>query len=107
MVLDLSQIANLASSIFLMLFAIISLSGFVLRKKIKANFVIPLVGFILATGLFGVFIWNLVTSVISEVSAGIYTQAFITIILLPVLIVVMSIGSVITIKVQKKKSVEK
>jgi len=107
LVLDLSQIANLASSIFLMLFAIISLSGLILRKKIKANFVIPLVGFILATGLFGVFIWNLVTSVISEVSAGIYTQAFITIILLPVLIVVMSIGSVITIKVQKKKSVEK
>ncbi|MHA1125476.1 MAG: APC family permease [Candidatus Heimdallarchaeota archaeon] len=107
LVLDLTQIANLASSIFLMLFAIISLSGFVLRKKIKANFIIPLVGFILATGLFGIFIWNLVTSVISEVSAGIFNQSFITIILLPVLIIVMSVGSVITIKVQKKKSVEK
>jgi len=107
LVLDLSQIANLASSIFLMLFAIISLSGFVLRKKIKANFVVPLLGFILATGLFGVFVWNLVTNVISEVSEGVFNQSFITIILLPVLIVIMSIGSVITIKTQKKKLQEK
>ena len=101
--LDLAQIANLASSIFLLLFAIVSLSGFILRKKIKANFIIPLVGFILATGLFGIFTWNLIRSVISEVGAGIYNQSFITIILLPLLIIVMSIGSVITIKAQLKK----
>ena len=101
--LDLTQIANLASSIFLLLFAIVSLSGFILRKKIKANFIIPLVGFILATGLFGIFTWNLIRSVISEVGAGIYNQSFITIILLPLLIIVMSIGSVITIKAQLKK----
>jgi amino acid transporter len=105
LVLDLTQIANLASSIFLMLFAIISLSGFILRKKIKANFVVPLIGFILATGLLGIFIWNLVTNVISEVSVGNYTESFITVILLPVLIIVMTIGSVITIKAQKKKAV--
>jgi len=101
--LDLAQIANLASSIFLLLFAIVSLSGFILRKKIKANFIIPLVGFILATGLFGIFTWNLIRNVISEVGAGIYNQSFITIILLPLLIIVMSIGSVITIKAQLKK----
>ena len=101
--LDLTQIANLASSIFLLLFAIVSLSGFILRKKIKANFIIPLVGFILATGLFGIFTWNLIRNVISEVGAGIYNQSFITIILLPLLIIVMSIGSVITIKAQLKK----
>ena len=105
LLLDLRQIANLASSIFLMLFAIISLSSLVLRKKIKANFIIPLIGFILATGLFGIFVWNLVTNVISDVSAGIFNESFITVILLPVLIIVMSIGSVITIKVQQKKSV--
>ncbi len=103
LVLDLSQIANLASSIFLLLFAVISLTSLILRKKIKANFIIPLLGFLLATALFGIFLWNLIGQVVIEVSENNFSGSFVTIILLPLLIVVMSIGSVITIKAQKKK----
>ncbi|MHA1463352.1 MAG: amino acid permease, partial [Candidatus Heimdallarchaeota archaeon] len=104
LVLDLSQIANLASSIFLLLFAVISLTSLILRKKIKANFIIPLLGFLLATALFGIFLWNLIGQVVIEVSENNFSGSFVTIILLPILIIVMSIGSVITIKVQKKKA---
>ncbi len=103
LVLDLSQIAQLASSIFLILFAIVSLSGFVLRKEIKANFFLPLLGFVLATTLFGIFLWNLISRVIIDVSENNFGESFVIIILLPLLIIVMAIGSVITIKVQKNK----
>ncbi len=103
LVLDLRQIANLASSIFLLLFAIISLSSLILRKKTKANFIIPLVGFLLTTALFGIFLWNLIGQVIVDVSENNFGDSFVTIILLPLLIIVMTIGSVITIKTQKKK----
>lgn len=101
--LDLAQIANLASSIFLLLFGIVSLSSLVLRKKIGANFIIPLLGFILAVAIFGIYLWNLITKVISEVAVNNYKESFVTIILLPVLIIVMSLGSFITIKNHKKK----
>lgn len=97
LVLDLAQIAQLASSIFLILFAIISLSSLVLRKKIKANFIIPLLGFVMALSLLGIFIWHL----INQVKIG-DTNARLTLILLPVLIVVMIIGSIITIKLQER-----
>ncbi|MCE7746743.1 MAG: amino acid permease, partial [Candidatus Heimdallarchaeota archaeon] len=97
LVLDLAQIAQLASSIFLILFAIISLSSLVLRKKIKANFIIPLLGFIMALSLLGIFIWHL----INQVKLG-DTNALITLILLPILIVVMIIGSLVTIKLQER-----
>ncbi|HUU78579.1 MAG TPA: amino acid permease [candidate division Zixibacteria bacterium] len=101
-VLDLGQIARLASSIFLLLFAIISLSSLVLRKEIKANFIFPLIGFIMAFSLLGIFIWNLIKDVILEVSQGIYNKSLLTAILLPSLIIVMSIGSIVTIKIKSK-----
>ncbi len=97
LVLDLAQIAQLASSIFLILFAIISLSSLVLRKKIKANFIIPLLGFIMALSLLGIFIWHL----INQVMIG-DTNARVTLILLPILIVVTIIGSIVTIKLQER-----
>lgn len=95
--LDLAQIAQLASSIFLILFAIISLSSLVLRKKIKANFIIPLLGFLMALSLLGIFIWHLINQVRLD-----DTNARITLILLPILIVVMIIGSIVTIKIQER-----
>ena len=95
--LDLTQIAQLASSIFLLLFATISLSSLVLRKKIKANFVLPLFGFLIAISLLGVFIWHL----INQITLG-DKNARLTIILLPILIVLMIIGSIITIKLQER-----
>ncbi|MBK5114435.1 MAG: amino acid permease [Candidatus Heimdallarchaeota archaeon] len=95
--LDLAQIAQLASSIFLLLFATISLSSLVLRKKIKANFVFPLIGFLLALSLLGVFIWHMINQVMQEDK-----NARLTLILLPVLIVLMIIGSIVTIKVQER-----
>ena len=95
--LDLAQIAQLASSIFLILFAIISLSSLVLRKKIKANFLIPLLGFLMALSLLGIFIWHL----INQVKLG-DDNALLTLILLPILIVVMIIGSIVTIKLQER-----
>ncbi|NPE08703.1 MAG: amino acid permease [Asgard group archaeon] len=97
LVLDLAQIAQLASSIFLILFAIISLSSLVLRKKIKANFIIPLLGFIMALSLLGIFIWHLINQVKQD-----DTNARVTLILLPILIVVMIIGSIVTIKLQER-----
>jgi amino acid transporter len=95
--LDLAQIAQLASSIFLLLFATISLSSLVLRKKIKANFVFPLLGFLLALSLLGVFIWHMINQVMQDDK-----NARITLILLPLLIVLMIIGSVVTIRVQER-----
>jgi len=95
--LDLAQIAQLASSIFLILFAIISLSSLVLRKKIKANFIIPLLGFIMALSLLGIFIWHLINQVKLNDN-----NALLTLILLPILIVVMIIGSIVTIKLQER-----
>lgn len=97
LVLDLAQIAQLASSIFLILFAIISLSSLVLRKKIKANFIIPLLGFIMALSLLGIFIWHLINQVKLDDN-----NALVTLILLPILIVVMIIGSIVTIKLQER-----
>jgi amino acid transporter len=95
--LDLAQIAQLASSIFLLLFATISLTSLVLRKKIKANFVLPFIGFLLAVLLLGVFIWHLITQVIDG-----DTNSRLTLILLPILIAVMIIGSIVTIKLQER-----
>ena len=97
LVLDLAQIAQLASSIFLILFAIISLSSLVLRKKIKANFIVPLLGFLMALSLLGIFIWHLINQVRLD-----DTNARITLILLPILIVLMIIGSIVTIKIQER-----
>ncbi|MHA1212412.1 MAG: APC family permease, partial [Candidatus Heimdallarchaeota archaeon] len=99
--LKLDQIAKLASSIFLLLFAVISLSSLVVRKETKANFIIPFLGFILATGLFVIFLWNLIT----EVSKGV-EGALIMLILLPVLIVIVGIGSYITLRAQSEKKEE-
>ncbi|NHJ32149.1 MAG: amino acid permease [Asgard group archaeon] len=100
--LDLAQIAQLASSIFLLLFATISLTSLVLRKKIKAKFVFPFIGFIMALSLLGVFIWHLINQVIQGDK-----NARLTLILLPILIVLMIIGSIVTIKIQERtKSVK-
>ena len=96
-VLNLNQIARLASSIFLILFAIIALAAIILRKEIKANIFPPLFGFILALILFGIFMWNLITDVINSIEG-----ALLTLILLPSLILLMTIGSIITIKIQNK-----
>ncbi len=101
LVLDLKQIAHLASSIFLLLFAVIALASLILRKEIKANFILPLLGFLISLTLFGIFFWNLITDVKLGVEGSLTT-----LILLPVLIVVMTIGSIITIKLQEKKKVE-
>ncbi|NHJ49139.1 MAG: amino acid permease [Asgard group archaeon] len=99
--LDLAQIAQLASSIFLLLFATISLSSLVLRKKIKARFIWPLLGFILAISLLGIFIWHLIDEVIHSTGES-QQHARLTLILLPVLLAVMIIGSIITINIQEK-----
>ncbi len=99
--LKLAQIAQLASSIFLLLFATISLTSIILRKKINAKLIWPLLGFIMAILLFGIFIWHLITQFINgdEIT---HSNARLTLILLPVLIMVMIIGSIITIKIQEK-----
>jgi len=91
----------LASSIFLLLFATISLTSIILRKKINAKLIWPLLGFIMAILLFGIFIWHLITQFINgdEIT---HSNARLTLILLPVLIMVMIIGSIITIKIQEK-----
>ncbi|MHA1629930.1 MAG: APC family permease [Candidatus Heimdallarchaeota archaeon] len=95
--LDLQQIAELASSIFLLLFAIIALASLVLRKKINARFIWPFLGFITSTILFGIFF----SRIIMDLIAG-DPSAKITIILFPILLVLVTIGSLITMKVQKK-----
>jgi amino acid transporter len=99
--LDLAQIAQLASSIFLLLFATISLTSLILRKKISARFIWPLLGFIMAITLFGIFIWHLISQLINGDEIA-HSNARLTLILLPVLITVMIIGSVITIKIQER-----
>ncbi len=99
--LKLAQIAKLASSIFLLLFAIMTLSSLILRKKIKARFIFPFLGFIMSSGLFGIFIWDLVKEVIDGVEG-----ALTTIILLPVLIVIVGIGSYFTMRIQVKQKKE-
>ncbi|HUT82706.1 MAG TPA: APC family permease [Candidatus Bathyarchaeia archaeon] len=96
--LNLEQIAKLASSIFLLLFSLMTLSSLILRKNIKAKFIIPFFGFILSTSLFGIFIWNLIKEVINKEEG-----ALITIILLPILIILVGIGSYFTMRIQTKQ----
>lgn len=99
--LELAQIAQLASSIFLLLFATISLISIILRKKINARLIWPLLGFLMAITLFGIFIWHLITQLINGDEIA-HSNARLTLILLPVLIIIMIIGSIITIKIQER-----
>ncbi|MFW9924818.1 MAG: APC family permease, partial [Candidatus Thorarchaeota archaeon] len=97
LVLPLQQIAELASTIFLLLFATVSLSSLILRKETKANFILPLLGFLMSSSIFGVFIWYLIKQIIEE------GKGYATIIILPIVIVFSIMGSIITIKIQNKK----
>lgn len=98
-VLPLQQIAELASTIFLLLFATVSLSSLIVRKETKANFIFPFLGFLTSTAIFGLFIWHMIQQAIE--SGGKVTE-FITLIILPVVILIAIIGSIITIRVRKK-----
>ncbi|MBD3190169.1 MAG: amino acid permease [Candidatus Heimdallarchaeota archaeon] len=94
--LNLQQIAELASTIFLLLFATVSLSSLILRKEIKANFLLPLLALLLSAGCFGLFLWHLISGM-QDTGEG-----WLTLILLPVVILIAIVGSVITITLQKR-----
>lgn len=109
--LNLQQITELASTIFLILFATVSLSSLLLRKKTKANFIIPFLGFLGTFSCLILFIWHLISGVINDVQDGIplkESSSLVTVIVLPVLIILVVIGSYFTIKLQnpKKKKVK-
>jgi hypothetical protein len=104
--LKLQQIAELASTIFLLLFAAVSLSSLVVRKKTNAVIIIPLLGFIASLGCLITFIWHVISEVVIKVQAGtplFQTSGIITLIALPILFVIVAIASTLTIRLQTKK----
>ncbi|NHJ83965.1 MAG: amino acid permease [Asgard group archaeon] len=100
--LKLEQIAQLASTIFLLLFATVSLASLIVRKETKANFILPFLGFIMSASIFGLFVWHLIQQLLLGGEEA--HSAKITLIILPVIIVIVAIGSIITIKLQEKKA---
>ncbi|MEA2071172.1 MAG: APC family permease [Asgard group archaeon] len=108
--LNLKQIAELASTIFLLLFASVSLSSLLLRKKTKANFIIPFLGFLFSSLCFFLFLWYLINGIRLEVLAGTpltETEGFVSILVLPIVLLVVGIGSYLTTHYYDKKKAKK
>lgn len=97
--LNLQQIAQLGGLIFISMFAAVCFACFRLRKKVEANWVLPMLGFILSLVSLGVNIWYQISQVIEDGSIG----NLIALISFPIVVLIAFLGSFLTIKLTTEK----